>query len=149
MHSRLNQFFRDLNSKYRNNMSVRQKNLHHIKFLLSSYYKHEHELGYMFHAYLNIVCTAMERINNLSRPAFMFSGASVTAGMVDQYQDQTFIKKIRLCRVQSGNLTGRAIMKEVVFRVSRTGNPLRRMRRIRLAGDALQLGEPFLIPPNI
>ncbi|GER29278.1 2-succinyl-5-enolpyruvyl-6-hydroxy-3-cyclohexene-1-carboxylate synthase [Striga asiatica] len=105
--------------QYRNNMSVRQKNLHHIKFLLSSYYKHGHELGYMFHAYLNIVCTAMERINNLSRPAFMFSGASVTAGMVDQYQDQTFVKKIRLYRVQSENLTARAIMKKVVFRISR------------------------------
>ncbi|GER29286.1 Fructose-1,6-bisphosphatase class 3, partial [Striga asiatica] len=115
MHARLEVFFPNLNSKYRADINNEMKKLQHVKFLATTYYKHGHALGYMFHAYLDVVCTAMENINRKCSFCLLVESSSFPISLVDQYARRTAIEKIRLYRVRKENLRGRVTLREGNF----------------------------------
>ncbi|GER47046.1 myosin 2 [Striga asiatica] len=90
----------------------------HIKFLVDSFFKHGHGMGFMLGAYLGLVCTSMENIKMVPRPPFIFQGSVVSA---DPTADP--IRKLSMYCSGRGAHAGRAILKEIVYAVSNIGNP--------------------------
>ncbi|GER47106.1 Fructose-1,6-bisphosphatase class 3, partial [Striga asiatica] len=123
---RLTDLVLDFNSKYQDNYSVAEKLQRHAKFLVTVYFKYGHNLGFLFEAYLDLVCTVMHNVRKLSKSV-------VAEQTVTQFADQNPIIKLHLYR-------------EIVYVVDNLGNLLMEPTAIRIAGDILQGDEEFLIP---
>ncbi|GER29253.1 hypothetical protein STAS_05095 [Striga asiatica] len=119
---RVGQHFWDLDSRYLDGLTDGKKEVEHCKFLVGVYYKHGYGLGFMFAAYLDVVCTAKQNIANWIPVFILVPGAEVTQAMVTQHI-HTALVKVRLYRVTRGTLGGRYIVRELLFVVSDVGVP--------------------------
>ncbi|GER29254.1 G/U mismatch-specific uracil-DNA glycosylase, partial [Striga asiatica] len=154
---RVGQHFWDLDSRYLDGLTDGKKEVEHCKFLVGVYYKHGYGLGFMFAAYLDVVCTAKQNIANWIPAFILVPGAEVTQAMVTQHI-HTALVKVRLYRVTRGTLGGRYIVRELLFVVSDVGVPQVDvgvpqvlLRNVRLAGDhppANTCGTPTSLTTN-